>query len=174
MAVRNSEYSIVDGHLHVWNLKVRDNFPNKNFTHGWPDKNNDPEIYRNIPLEEASGFTRYCGAKNVVFMQCYHDCPEEARWVYETAQEHPFLKGIVAGLDVTKHDKLRESIEEFQKNFKRPKFAGVRNIDEPRERNHFLRYFVLTLNVAVQNNSILIYCKGAIFFNICLLNYRIF
>ena len=140
MTSEKREYSIVDGHLHVWNLKVRDGFPNKNFSHGWPDKVEDPEIYRNIPLEEAHGFTRYCGAKNVVFMPCYHDSPEEARWVYETAQEHPFLKGIVAGLDVTKHDKLRECIEEFQRNFKRPKFVGVRNIDEPRETDHFLRY----------------------------------
>ena len=139
MTSQKREYSIVDGHLHVWNLKVRDGFPNKNFSHGWPDKVEDPEIYRNIPLEEANGFTRYCGAKNVVFMQCYHDSPEEARWVYETAQEHTFLKGIVAGLDVTKHDKLRECIEEFQRDFKLPKFVGVRNIDEPRETDHFLR-----------------------------------
>ena len=139
MSFRNHEYSIVDGHLHVWNLKIRDSFPNKNFSHGWPDKEEDPEIYRDIPLEEAHGFTRYCGAKNVVFMQCYHDCPEEARWVYETAQSHTFLKGIVAGLDVTKHQKLRDCIEEFQKSFKRPKFVGVRNIDEPTDVDHFLR-----------------------------------
>ena len=69
------------------------------------DSNNSSKLVRNL---------LYCGAKNVVFMQCYHDSPEESRWVYETAQEHPFLKGIVAGLDVTKHDKLQKCIEEFQ------------------------------------------------------------
>ena len=132
-------YTIVDGHLHVYNLAIRDGFPNKNFSHGFPDKDNEAAIYRNIPLEEANGFTRYCGVKNVVFMQCYHDCPEESRWVYETAQDHAFIKGIVAGLDVTKHEKLRKCIEEFKNEFKRPKFVGVRNIDEPRETDHFLR-----------------------------------
>ena len=129
----------MDGHLHVYNLKIRDGFPNKNFTHAFPDPINEAAIYRDIPLEEASGFTRYCGIKNVVFMQVYHDSPEEARWVYETAQKHPFVKGIVAGLDITKHNKLQKCIDEFKSTFKRPKFVGVRNIDEPTPTDHFLR-----------------------------------
>ena len=140
MSLKNDQYSIVDGHLHVWNLKIRDSFPNKNFSHGWPDKEEDPEIYRDIPLEEAHGFTRYCGAKNVVFMQCYHDCPEEAQWVYDTAsKKHSFIKGIVAGLDLTQHDKLEKYIKQFKEDFKIPKFVGIRNIVEHLPADHWLR-----------------------------------
>ena len=35
--------------------------------------------------------------------------------------------GIVAGLDITNHDKLRRYIKDFKTNFKNPKFVGIRH-----------------------------------------------
>ena len=44
-------------------------------------------------------------------------------------QEFPFIKAIVAGLDLTKHEKLEECIQEFKEwNPKSPKFVGVRHL----------------------------------------------
>ena len=50
---------------------------------------------------------------------CYDDCPEETQWVYENAQNVDLIIGIVAGLDLTKHEKLHKSINDFRSNFKR-------------------------------------------------------
>ena len=33
----------------------------------------------------------------------------------------------MAGLDLTKHDKLKKYINEFKTNFKQPKFCGIRH-----------------------------------------------
>jgi len=140
MSSPKREYTIVDGHLHVFDLDVKNQFPNQNISHGFPEDKNVEAINRTVPLEEARGFTRYCGVNNVVFMQCYHDSPEEAAWVYETAsKKHPFVKGIVAGLDITKHEKLTKYIKEFKQDFRRPKFVGIRNIVEHLPSDHWLR-----------------------------------
>merc|ERR1719400_1765694 len=43
-----------------------------------------------------------------VFVQCLNSCPEEVAWVASLAQKHKFIKGIVAGLDLTQDgDTLR-------------------------------------------------------------------
>ena len=140
MASKSREYFIVDGHLHVFDLDVKNKFPNRNDSHGFPEDKDIEAINRTVPLEEARGFTRYCGVNNVVFMQCYHDCPEEAQWVYDTAsKKHPFIKGIVAGLDLTQHDKLEKYIKQFKSDFKVPKFVGIRNIVEHLPADHWLQ-----------------------------------
>ena len=36
-----------------------------------------------------------------IFVQCLNRCPEEVAWVSKLAEEHPVIKGIVAGLDLT-------------------------------------------------------------------------
>ena len=36
-----------------------------------------------------------------IFVQCLNSCPEEVAWVSKLAEEHPVIKGIVAGLDLT-------------------------------------------------------------------------
>ena len=79
----------------------------------------------------------------VVMVMCFDDCPEETQWVHDTAQNVDLIIGIVAGLDLTKHDKLEEHIKKF-KNFKKPKFVGIR---------HHICY-----------NSKLLFCKGWSYF----------
>ena len=41
-----------------------------------------------------------------VFVQCYNDCPEETEWVMEQAKDFDTVLGVVAGLDLVKHDKV--------------------------------------------------------------------
>ena len=36
-----------------------------------------------------------------IFVQCLNSCPEEVAWVSKLAEDHPVIKGIVAGLDLT-------------------------------------------------------------------------
>ena len=62
-----------------------------------------------------------------MFVQCYNDCPEEIDWVMEQAEKHEFLKGVVGGLDLTKHEKMKKTIAKFSHK-KRPKFVGVRHL----------------------------------------------
>ena len=42
-----------------------------------------------------------------------------AKKVYDNAQKVDLIIGIVAGLDLTKHEKLLKYINEFRTNFKR-------------------------------------------------------
>lgn len=121
-------YVIVDSHLHVFDLKLRDSFPNQNVSHSFPSEKDHAAICKTTTLDEAGKVTGDSGVENVVFVMCYDDCPEEARWVYKTAQKHAFLKAIVAGLDLTKHEKLEVCVQEFKAEFKRPKFVGVRHL----------------------------------------------
>ena len=132
------DYTIVDAHLHVFDLNLRDNLSNKNFSHGWPSKD-DEAIFRNILLDEAQQEAAKCGVKNLVFVQCLQDCPEESWWVYACAQKYQSMKGIVGGLDLTKHDKLEAYIKVFQRDMIKPKFVGVRMILEPAEEAFFDR-----------------------------------
>ena len=45
---RNSRgYDIVDTHVHIFDLDLRDHgMPNRNFTHGWPNDEDVPQINR--------------------------------------------------------------------------------------------------------------------------------
>ena len=36
-----------------------------------------------------------------IFVQCLNSCPEEVAWVSRLAEDHPVIKGIVGGLDLT-------------------------------------------------------------------------
>ena len=76
-------FEIIDSHLHVFDLNVKANFPNQNRSHEFP--NQDP-IVRNISQEYAKEIANKSGVKKVVFVMCYDDCPEEAQWVYDNAQ----------------------------------------------------------------------------------------
>ena len=119
-----AKFEIIDAHLHVYDLEVRANFPNQNPSHEFP---NEEPIIKNMPQEYAKKIANQSGVKKVIFVMCYDDCPEEAQWVYDNAQNTDLIIGIVAGLDLTKHDKLKKFIAEFKSNFKRPKFVGIRH-----------------------------------------------
>merc|ERR1712086_795655 len=69
-------------------------------------------------------FANKSGVKKVVMVMCFDDCPEETQWVYDNAQKVDLIIGIVAGLDLTKHEKLLKYINEFRTNFKRCMFGS--------------------------------------------------
>ena len=48
----------------------------------------------------------------------------QIEWVYRQASQQPWLAGVVGGLDLTKHDMLKENIVKFSKHT-RPRFVGV-------------------------------------------------
>jgi len=121
-----AERKIVDSHFHIFDLEARKSFPNQNPSHGFPS-DQQPEINRSHTIEEAGREMGGRGIKNAVFVQCYNDCPEEIDWVFKQAEKQQFLKGVVGGLDLTKHEVMRTTIAKFSKET-RPKFVGVRHL----------------------------------------------
>jgi len=117
---------IVDSHFHIFDLAARNAYPNQNPSHGFPSEEH-AEINRSHTIEEAETTMAQSGITSGVFVQCYNDCPEEMEWVFGQAEKHQFLKGVVGGLDITKHDKMKAAIAKFSKK-KRPKFVGVRHL----------------------------------------------
>ena len=123
----NMDIDIIDSHLHVYDLALRSQFPNQNWSHTFPSKENETDIVYDVPQTLAKSVANQSGVSKVVFVMCFDDCPEEAQWVYDNAQNTDLIVGIVAGLDLTKHEKLRTYIEKFRKEFKAPKFVGIRH-----------------------------------------------
>ena len=94
-----ADRQIVDSHFHIFDLEVRNSFPNQNPSHGFPSAQ-QPEInrsfsknslrnivkkpgHRSHTIEEAGQEMAARGIKNAVFVQCYNDCPEEIDWIYK-------------------------------------------------------------------------------------------
>merc|ERR1712029_1114238 len=121
------DIDIIDSHLHVYDLALRSQFPNQNWSHSFPSEENESSIVYDVPQTLAKSVANESGVKKVVFVMCYDDCPEEAQWVYDNAQNTDLIIGIVAGLDITNHEKLRRYIKDFKTNFKNPKFVGIRH-----------------------------------------------
>ena len=113
-------------------------------------------------MDEAEAEAHEAGVNNLVFVQCFQDSPEESLWVIQTYKRllhelsikystlptfkvytcaqnssHSKFRGIVAGLDLTKHDKLKTMIRIFKRDLQVPKFVGVRMILEPAEHEFF-------------------------------------
>ena len=80
---------------------------------------------RNHTLDEAVSCMKSNNVVGSVFVQCYNDCPEETEWVLEQAKHSDTVLGVVAGLDLVKHQKMKEAIEKFRM-MSGPKFVGVR------------------------------------------------
>jgi len=131
---------LIDSHFHVFDLKFRDQLPNKNPSHGFPSEA-QTEIHRNHLIEEAESVMDCCGVKNAVFVQCYNDSEEEIEWVVKEAADHKFLKAIVGGLDITNPDKLKQSIAKYSNI--QPPLVGVRHLIDFEEDDFLLRPDVL-------------------------------
>ena len=88
-----------------------------------------------------------------VFVQCYNDCPEEIDWVYGQAKQSSKLLGVVGGLDITKHDKMREMINKYKAREEGPKFLGVRYLLAWDQEDFMLREDALKgLQILAENN----------------------
>ena len=62
-------FEAIDTHLHVYDLELRETFPNKNNSYEFPDPKTMSVIYKTMSMSEASEVTKKSGVKNVVFVQ---------------------------------------------------------------------------------------------------------
>ena len=62
-------FEVIDTHLHVYDLELRETFPNKNNSYEFPDPKTMSVIYKTMSMSEASEVTKKSGVKNVVFVQ---------------------------------------------------------------------------------------------------------
>lgn len=108
-------FDCVDSHFHVWDLTK--------FQYPWPTAT-EAAIYRNFSPDDLQQNLANTPIRHAVFVQCLNGTPEEAKWVISQAESHPFIKGVVAGIDLTS-PQLPEVLDEMQKF---PLFKGVRHI----------------------------------------------
>ena len=52
-------------------------------------------------------------------------CLQEVDWVYQQTRDSSKVLAVVGGLDLVKHDKMKEAIAKFSRS-KGPRFVGVR------------------------------------------------
>ncbi|XP_076048123.1 L-fucono-1,5-lactonase-like [Oratosquilla oratoria] len=107
----------VDTHCHLWNLK--------RFKYDWPTP--DMAIYKDFNAEDLKRQIEKGPVKEVIYVQCLNNSPEETRWVAGLAKEFPFIKGIIAGLDPSSR-KFEEELVALKKEC--PQLVGVRFILE--------------------------------------------
>jgi len=125
---------LIDSHFHIWDLALRATFPRTDGSFDWPDASL-PIIHRNIQVEEAETEMAKSGVQAAVFVQCLNSCPDEVAWVAGLARKHPFIKGIVGGLDLTQdEDKLRKQIREHGDIL-----VGVRHILDVEDQDWLLK-----------------------------------
>lgn len=104
----------VDSHFHIWDLK--------RFFYQWPTK--DMTIYRTIEASELEKALETTPVKNAVFVQVLNDCVEESQWVADLAKQYSFIKGIVAGINVSRPE-VEEQVHILKTT---PLVVGVRHI----------------------------------------------
>merc|ERR1712062_261197 len=82
----------VDTHFHVWKLKEIV------AASGWPDEGT--EIYKDFSLDDYAEAIKDSPVEYSIFVQCQNRAPEEAVEILEQCCKYPFLKGVVAGVDL--------------------------------------------------------------------------
>jgi len=108
------EYAI-DTHFHVWDFK--------NFSYNWPTSDLEA-IYRPFSLTDFEQEKAPTPVKYGVFVQCLDRTPDEAEWVLKQCKLHPFVKGVVAGLDL-QSPQLAATLDKLSQY---PEFVGARHI----------------------------------------------
>ena len=98
----STSIKIIDTHFHIWDLDHRKSIrtSKSDGSFDWPDASL-VKIFRNFSASEVAGELNKSNVDAAVFVQCLNNCPEEIRWVEDLAKEHPVIKGIVGGVDLT-------------------------------------------------------------------------
>ena len=94
--------TIIDTHFHIWDLELRKSIrtSQSDGSFDWPDASLT-KIFRNFTASEAAEELKKSNVDAAVFVQCLNNCPDEIKWVEDLAKEHPVIKGIVGGVDLT-------------------------------------------------------------------------
>ncbi|XP_061165244.1 L-fucono-1,5-lactonase-like [Saccostrea echinata] len=125
------EIDCVDSHFHIWDLKK--------FQYPWPTSAEEA-IFQNFSPHDLETNLTKTPVRHAVFIQCLNGTPDEAKWVISQAEKYPFIKGVVAGIDLTS-PKLPEVLDDMQKY---ALFKGVRHILEMEKPDWIIREDVLT------------------------------
>jgi L-fuconolactonase len=107
-------YSIVDTHVHFWDLDRFDYFWLK------------PEygiLYRTYLPEQIRSEMDKAGVERGVFVQANH-LLEENDWVLSLAETHDWIAGMVGWVDLTDRN-VDDLLEKYARN---PRFKGVRHL----------------------------------------------
>ena len=112
---------IIDSHQHFWKL-------DKPFNYQWLSAPGNEAINRDFLPEHLSENMAEAGVTHSVFVQTQHNI-KETHWVFELAEEHEFIAGVVGWVDLASEE-CESQLEQLIEN---PKFVGVRHItqDEP-------------------------------------------
>lgn len=127
---------ILDTHFHLWDLELRRGYSRSDGSFDWPGCEACLRpIYRDILAPEAEQEMKKSGVEAAIFVQCLNRCPEEVSWVTSLAEQHPFIKGMVGGLD------LEQEEEELKKQIKGMGdfLVGVRHIIDVEDVDWLLR-----------------------------------
>ncbi len=106
----------VDTHLHIWNMQYTD-YP-------WLIPAYGP-IYRNFEAAEAEPFVQAAGIDKVVLVQAM-DSYADTEFMFEAAQKHAWIGGVVGWVPLLKPDEASKKLAEHQKNH--PVFKGMRHL----------------------------------------------
>ena len=112
-------YSIVDTHVHFWDLE--------RFRYFWLK----PEygiLYQTYLPDQIRGEMEVAGVERGVFVQANH-LLEENDWVLSLAETHDWIAGIVGWVDLTDPN-VDELLDRYMRN---SRFKGVRHLihEEP-------------------------------------------
>jgi L-fuconolactonase len=113
----------IDAHQHFWDLS--------RFPYPWMPSDESSPLRRNFLPQHLQPILARNEFHGSVVVQAT-TVPEEAAWLLELADEHPFILGVVAWVDLT-DPFVGDVLDQLQRH---PKFKGVRHPvhDEPDER----------------------------------------
>ncbi|XP_069987374.1 L-fucono-1,5-lactonase [Penaeus vannamei] len=117
---------ILDSHCHLYELG--------RFQYPWPTSDLTA-IFKDHRVDDLWAAMEPSPAREVVFVQCLNDSPEEAKWVMSLASQNPRIRGIVAGLDPS-HQQFESQLTALKKEV--PILVGVRHILDLEPRPKYL------------------------------------
>jgi L-fuconolactonase len=118
--------AILDAHQHFWQLSLP-------FDYAWLDAPRNARIRRDFLPEHLEPHVRASGVERTIFVQTQHNLLEN-RWVFDLAERHPFIAGVVGWVDLA-GPACEEQLLEFTDH---PKFVGIRHITQDEPDNDFI------------------------------------
>lgn len=114
----------VDSHQHFWDLS--------RLTYDWMSSDQKP-LLRNYTPPDLRPILDSAGIERTVVVQA-HSSVDEARWLLGLADQHPWIAGVVAWVDLTS-PALADTLDELQAN---KKLVGIRHLVHDESDNRWL------------------------------------
>ena len=107
--------TIVDAHLHVWNLERNE--------YAWPTPDL-PALYRTMDVDDVRPSLGRAGVDAVVLVQAA-DTAEDTAGMLEMADRHPIVAGVVGWVPLERPRDAAVALEAFASE---PRIVGIRNL----------------------------------------------